>query len=858
LILRQVAKFLILLLFTLCPYFRIFSQTLILQRNSPQIPETYLKNLQSEHRKIINLNGEWYLSASEHNINTTVQVPFCYDFKGRAVCSRSFNTDLENPDNWNYVLCCDGINYQCEITINGKFIEKHEGGYTPFSSLIQESTIKEYGNNIEIVIDNSLDNSKTIPLKNINNYPKNYGGIYRDIYIIAVPKIFIRNIDLKSEIDINFNTDITNTITVSATDLSAFFGDNEKKFTLKTEVLDTAGNVRGSSETVAFSIADNSTIEITNKLNIANPESWTPDNPYLYTLRVILSRGTDIIDILKSDYGTYEFTLKSGSIYINRSELKLEGVNYVEEIPGSGIAASYADIERDIKNIKSLGCNTIKIYGRAASPYLVNLCSRYGLFIFEEVPVFNVPSVIMSSDNFISLAENFMSEMVHSNHNYPSILAFGIGNDFNVTDAGSKTLVEKLSSLSKSIDNKLVYYSTRNYNNDQCRQYVDLVGLNIYDMDQKVLKEILTENKLKKERLFIAGYGKVIDPSNVSGYSDPNSVESQSKYIVDFHKLIKNYTVVGSFFISFADWNSDSPNLKFFDKSNPYLKSTGLYSFNREQRSPAVILRKEFLDEDIPNLNIGTYAREAPIFFVLAGLVTFILFIYLANNIRRFRENAWRAIFRPFIFFSDVREQTLLPSLLNVLMALILSIASGLFFANLFNYWKDSPQFDLMLTVIFSSGHIKSFIDNCIISPVKLTILLTAVAFIKIFIISCVIWFFSLGTKFRVGFKNIYTVTVWGLSPTLLLLIIGIFYIRVLYIDSDFVILGLILAGLLYILSIYRILKGTYIIFDTFFVKAYAYGILTILFVAGGAWYYLNSTKYVIDYLRLVQAFMKY
>lgn len=772
-ILRQIAKFLILLLFALSPYSHILSQTLLLQRNSPQIPELCLKNLQSEHRKIINLNGEWYLSAPEHNINTQVQVPFCYDFKDKAVCSRSFNTDLENPDSWNYILYCDGINYQCEITINGKFIEKHEGGYTPFSSLIQEGIIKEYANNIEIVIDNSLDNSKTIPLKNINNFPKNYGGIYRDIYIIAVPKIFIRNTDLKSEIDINYNTDVTNIITVSATNLSAFSTEYEKNFSLKTEVLDTAGNVRGSSEAVAFSVADNSTIEITNKLNIVNPESWTPDNPYLYTLRVTLSHGTDVIDILKSDYGTYELTLKSGSIYINRSELKLEGVNYVEEIPGSGIASSYADVERDIKNIKSLGCNVIKVYGRAASPYLVNLCNRYGLFIFEEVPVFNVPSVIMNSDNFISLAENFMNEMVHSNHNYPSILAFGIGNDFNVTDPGSKSLVEKLSSLSKSIDNKVVYYSSRNYHNDQCRQYVDLVGLNVYDMDQKTLKEILSENKLKKEKLFIASYGKVIDPSNVSGYSDPNSVESQSKFIVDFHKLVKNYSIAGSFFISFADWNSDSPNLKFFDKSNPFLKTAGLYSFDREQRSPAVILRKEFLDEDIPNLNIGTYTREAPIFFVLAGLLTFILFIYLANNVRRFKENVWRAIFRPFIFFSDVREQTLLPSFLNVLMAVILSIASGLFFANLFYYWKDSQPFDLILTVIFSSGHIKSLIDNCLISPFKSTILLTAVAFIKIFIFSCIIWFFSLGTKFRVGFKNIYTVTVWGLSLVYFYLSLG-------------------------------------------------------------------------------------
>ena len=238
-------------------------------------------------------------------------------------------------------------------------------------------------------------------------------------------------------------------------------------------------------------------------------------------------------------------------------------------------------------------------------------------------------------------------------------------------------------------------------------------------------------------------------------------------------------------------------------------------------------------------------------------MFTLILFIYLANSVRRFRENVWRAFFRPFIFFTDVREQGLIPGFQSFLLAVILSIGNALFFANLLYYWRDSQLFDIMLSQFISSGTLKVYADEIIISPFKLTLVLTVISFVKLFFFSAIIWLFSLATKFRVGFNNIYTVTIWGFLPSVILLIIGTFYVRVLYENSDFVVIGLIIAVILYIISVYRVLKGTYIIFDTFFVKAYAYGILVIAVITGGAWIYLNSTKFISDYLNLILLFLK-
>ncbi|MCI0450225.1 MAG: hypothetical protein L0Y79_10665, partial [Chlorobi bacterium] len=83
------------------------------------------------------------------------------------------------------------------------------------------------------------------------------------------------------------------------------------------------------------------------------------------------------------------------------------------------------------------------------------------------------------------------------------------------------------------------------------------------------------------------------------------------------------------------------------------------------------------------------------------------------------------------------------------------------------------------------------------------------------------------------------------------------FYIRIIMSNTDFIIIGVFLAILLYLISIYRILKGTHIVFDIFFLKVYTYGIGTIIIIASASWFYLNSTKFLFDYFNLVMVFLK-
>jgi len=833
----------------------VFSEPKILSRGSPEIPPEVLKFLENGHRKVINLNGAWQIESYEPNLRGTVQVPFCYDFKGSVICSRTFDV-VENASEWAYVLQCDGINYQCEILINDRFIVKHEGGFTPFQTLIPEGVIRESGNRIQVWIDNRLDFSKTIPLRNNINYPKNYGGIYRDIYLIVVPKVFVSSLNLTSEIDIDFNADIKNVVTITSGDIGKISKSGEG-FRLRSEIVDTSGQVKASSSDIRFSIGNNSTVTLTHNLTVSGPVLWSTSDPHLYRIRTVVTQGEMEIDEVETEFGIREWRFSPvNKLLINNQESFFKGVNYVEEFPGKGICGSYEDIARDVALIKSLGCNAIKTYGRPASSYLLQICSRKGIYVLEELPVFDVPAEFMVKENYLALAENQLNEMIRTHKNYASLIAYGVGNDFEATSEYARNFTSRLTLLAKSLDKRIVYYSTRSYFGDKSRGAADLTGLNFYDSDPMLIRDIIGDIKIRKQKSFGANFGKDIDPANLGGYSDPNSLEAQSKYGVDVFKMLKASSLSGCFFLSFADWNADYPNLNRWDNRNPFLRTTGLYSMEREARPSATILKKLYTDEDIPNLNIGTYSKEPPIFFVIIGMMLFIVFIYLTNSVRKLRENIWRALIRPFNFFSDVREQNLIPALYNILIAVILGTGCGLFAASQVYYWRQSKMFDIALSVLISDENIKSSSDGIIANPITLTLVLCAWTFIKIFVISVVIWLFSLTLRFKVAFNTVYTITVWGLLPYILLLIIGTFYYRVLPSNPEFSVIGLILLAVLGVLSLYRILRGTRIIFDSSGFKTYAYGIATVLVFVGGTWFYLN-TKYFWDYLGLVMSFLK-
>ncbi len=167
-------------------------------------------HIDSPTRKKIDLAGTWHLSIEgetwmdrllEANIQKEVKVPSSIDYEGRMTFNRTFtlNEDLLNKCAFKFVSL--GINYECEIFINEVYVGKHVGGYTSFEFEIPEEALqigKE--NTIKVVVNNRLDASSTLPVRQQTWGWKNYGGILRDIYLLATPRLRVDRMDVRTSI----------------------------------------------------------------------------------------------------------------------------------------------------------------------------------------------------------------------------------------------------------------------------------------------------------------------------------------------------------------------------------------------------------------------------------------------------------------------------------------------------------------------------------------------------------------------------------------------------------------------------------------------------------------------------------
>ena len=154
----------------------------------------------SPSRLKIDLAGPWNYTTDGNNWNK-VDVPSAYDFAGKVTFQRTFDLKSDLLDKYTFMLVAYGINNQSEITINGNFVGRHIGGYTSVVLPIPNNTLQVGSENtIRVTVDNELTPRTTIPLKQQVGGWRTYGGIFRDIYILAVPKLFIEDVNTISSI----------------------------------------------------------------------------------------------------------------------------------------------------------------------------------------------------------------------------------------------------------------------------------------------------------------------------------------------------------------------------------------------------------------------------------------------------------------------------------------------------------------------------------------------------------------------------------------------------------------------------------------------------------------------------------
>lgn len=323
-------------------------------------------------------------------------------------------------------LFFEGANQVTDVYVNGAFAGQHKGGYTAFSiDITSQVNWKEGGKNyIAIQVNNAHDNF-IAPLS--VGYAL-YGGIYRNVWLIATDPVHFKEINNDAG-GVQMRTpsvDATRANVQAATTIVNQSGA-QRNLVFSNTVYDASGN-----KTVSFSkpFSLNAGEEITVKTDlteITSPHLWSPEDPYLYTIRSSIVENDKIVDEVTNSIGFrwFRFSADSG-FFLNGKNYVLKGTNRHQDMKGKGSALSSEDHLRDMQLIKNMGANFLRLAHYPQAPEVLHLADKLGLMIWEEVPLVNYMTI---DPEFLKNSENMIREMIHQHYNHPSVVMWGSMNE---------------------------------------------------------------------------------------------------------------------------------------------------------------------------------------------------------------------------------------------------------------------------------------------------------------------------------------------------------------------------------------------------------------------------------------------
>ncbi len=327
------------------------------------------------------------------------------DYK-RGCCSyrKVFPVPAFEKDTQQVYLEFAGVNASATVTLNGRKVTTHHGGYSTFRCDITSCLQEE--NDLLVEVDNGI-NDFVYPQKADFTF---YGGIYRDVKLLVVNKAHF-DLDHFGGCGVKITPNIDGTVQVE----SRHTGENTR---VEITLLDAEGS------TVAKGTGDDV------MLTIDEPHLWqgTAD-PYLYSCKAELFAGDTCVDHVNQSFGIRSFFVDSQKgFFLNGKPYPLRGVCRHQDWKGIGNALTKTHHDADMELIREIGANTIRLAHYQHDRYFYDLCDRYGMVVWAEIPYIS-QHMEKGFPNTVSQ----MQELIVQNYNHPSICVWGISNEITIS-----------------------------------------------------------------------------------------------------------------------------------------------------------------------------------------------------------------------------------------------------------------------------------------------------------------------------------------------------------------------------------------------------------------------------------------
>ena len=317
------------------------------------------KNYDTENFDEIQVPSVWQMAGYDTCQYTNIRYPFPFDPPyvpqdipcGAYVHTFEYSRDEKAPKSF---LNFEGVDSCFYVWINGSYI-----GYSQVSHMTSEfdvtDVLQDGTNTVAVLVMKWCDGSY---LEDQDKF--RMSGIFRDVYILKRPKQAISDYHIKTRIE-----DMLAKVEI------------EMKFysplNVKISIEDRNGAV------VALGSIDE---EGTAVLEIASPELWNTENPYLYKL-ILETENEVIVDHI----ALRKIEIKDQVIYLNGQKIKFRGVNRHDSDPVTGFTISLEQITTDLTLMKQHNFNAIRSSHYPNAPFFYEMCDKYGFMVIDEADI---------------------------------------------------------------------------------------------------------------------------------------------------------------------------------------------------------------------------------------------------------------------------------------------------------------------------------------------------------------------------------------------------------------------------------------------------------------------------------------
>jgi len=303
----------------------------------------------------------------------------------------------------------EGVMTDCEALINGrKCVGLHQGSFYRFKADVSDRIFfGNKGNMLEVTVSKESSNTSVNLAERRADF-WNFGGIIRPVFVEALPAQNIDRTAINAQADGSFAADIY---------LGTALGED---FKVVAQLSDKDGKEVGKALEVPVK---GGTDKVKVEASFPNIKTWSPETPNLYNVTFSLLQGNTVRHTVKQRFGFRTVEVRAGDgLYINGQKVLVKGINRHSFRPETGRTLSKKDNFEDVKLIKEMNMNAVRLSHYPSDPEFLDACDELGLYVMVELCGWH-------GKYDTTVGKKLVNEMVTRDLNHPSVTWWSNGNE---------------------------------------------------------------------------------------------------------------------------------------------------------------------------------------------------------------------------------------------------------------------------------------------------------------------------------------------------------------------------------------------------------------------------------------------